>query len=111
AVNNTLASSTMMVDSPVQFPDKGGLPSKYPPDVKVTSYPAEKDYTIAPSPNRSLAQIAKIQAEMPAGEFAPTAHDWSNLPRTHRLLTEGGDFHLLALGDSIVNDTMRSVPT
>lgn len=45
---------------------------------------------------------------MPSGEFAAPAADWTHLRRTRRLLTEGGDLRLLALGDSIVNDTMRS---
>jgi hypothetical protein len=42
------------------------------------------------------------------GEFTPPPPDWTHLRRIQRILTEGGDLHLLALGDSIVNDTMRS---
>jgi len=45
---------------------------------------------------------------MPKGEFTPPKQDWRHLSRTRRILTEGGDLHLLAMGDSIVNDTMRS---
>ena len=45
---------------------------------------------------------------MPAGQFTAPPHDWSPLQRTRRILREGGDLRLLALGDSIVNDTMRS---
>jgi lysophospholipase L1-like esterase len=45
---------------------------------------------------------------MPNGEFTRPTEDWTHLPRTRRLLTEGGDLHILGLGDSIVNDTFRS---
>lgn len=108
AVNNPVGRSDMMADSPVKFPEKGALPAKYPPDVKPETYPAEKEYAIFGTPCRSLAQIAKIQAEMPKGEFTRAPNDWKYLPRTHKKLTEGGELHLLGLGDSIVADTMRS---
>ena len=68
----------------------------------------EPDYSIFETPERSLEQIAKIQAEMVKGEFTPPKPDWKYLPRTRRILTAGGDLHVLALGDSIVADTMRS---
>ena len=68
----------------------------------------EKDYAIFSSPERSIEQIEAIEATMPKGEFTPPPQDWSKLPRTRRLLREGGTLHLFALGDSIVNDTMRS---
>ncbi len=98
----------MMQDSPVKFPDKGALPSKYPPDVKTWHESPEPDYSIFGTPQRSLEQIAKIQAEMVKGEFTPPPPDWKYLPRTRRILTAGGDLHVLAFGDSIVADTMRS---
>jgi lysophospholipase L1-like esterase len=99
----------MMADTPVQFPKTGALPAKYPPDVRAKSYdPGEKDYYLFSTPERSLAQITAIQAEMPAGEFRAPPQDWTPLQRTRRLLTDGGELRLLALGDSIVNDTMRS---
>ena len=98
----------MMKDSPVTFPAKGALPSKYPPDLSTTREVPEKDYSIFGTPERSLAQIAKIQAEMVQGTFTPTEPDWKYLTRTRRTLSEGGELHLLALGDSIVADTMRS---
>jgi alpha-L-fucosidase len=98
----------MMADSPVTFPKEGALPAQFTPDVKEQSESAEKDYYIFSSPCRSLAQIAAIQKEMPKGEFNPPAPDWTYLRRTRRILTDGGDLRLLALGDSIVNDTMRS---
>ena len=99
----------MKADSPVTFPREGALPAKYPPDEPAKGNEAtEKDYFIFSTPERSLAQIAKIQAEMPAGQFDSVPHDWQPLARTRRILTEGGELRILALGDSIVNDTMRS---
>ena len=99
----------MMSDSPVTFPDQGALPAKYPPDQpsQDRSTP-EEGYSIFGTPERSIAQIATIQAEMPEGDFSPPPSDWAYLQRTQYTLTEGGDLHLFAMGDSIVNDTMRS---
>jgi lysophospholipase L1-like esterase len=98
----------MMKDSPVTFPAKGALPSKYPPEVRTQREVPEKDYSIFTTPERSLGQIAKIQAEMVQGTFTAPKPDWTYLQRTHRILTEGGELRLLAMGDSIVADTMRS---
>jgi lysophospholipase L1-like esterase len=98
----------MMKDSPVKFPDKGALPSKYPSDVKTQRETPEKDYSIFGTPERSLAQIAKIRAEMVKGTFALPPPDWKYLEHTRKTLTAGGDLHILAFGDSIVADTMRS---
>jgi len=108
AVNTAARPGDMMGDSPVTFPKEGALPAKFPPDVKERSGPVEKDYYLFSSPCRSLAQIRAIQQEMSQGEFTPPPPDWTYLRRTRRLLTEGGDLRLLAVGDSIVNDTMRS---
>ena len=108
AVNTAARPGGMMADSPVTFPKEGALPAKFPPDVKERSEPTEKDYYIFSSPCRSLAQIAAIQKEMPPGKFTAPPADWTHLRRTRRMLTEGGALRLLALGDSIVNDTMRS---
>ena len=104
-----VAFADMMADSPVKFPDTGALPAKYPPDVpaKVAETP-EEGYYISSTPIRSLAQIETIQMEMPKGKFSPPPSDWTNLPRTRKILTEGGTLRLFAMGDSIVNDTMRS---
>ncbi|MFH1571200.1 MAG: SGNH/GDSL hydrolase family protein [Gemmatimonadota bacterium] len=99
----------MIADSPVRFPGQGALPARFPPDRPAAGRQApEEDSFLFESPERSLEQIAAIQAEMPAGRFAPPPHDWDPLARARRALTEGGPLHLLALGDSIVNDTMRS---
>ncbi len=103
------ARADLMQDSPVTFPEQGAMPSKYPPDVPSEERETpEPDYSIFSTPNRSLEQIAAIRAEMPKGRFTPPQPDWRHLPRTRRILTEGGPLHLLAMGDSIVNDTMRS---
>ena len=102
------ALADMMADSPVKFPDKGCLPAKYRLDVSTKGTPSEKDYSIFGTPQRSIAQIDKIQAEMPKGEFTAPVNDWANMPRTRKALAEGGELHVLGLGDSIVNDTMRS---
>jgi hypothetical protein len=105
----TPAHADMTVDSPAKFPAQGALPAKYPPDRPAKAYdPGEKDYYLFSTPERSLAQIAAIQSAMPAGRFTAPPHDWTHLQRTRRILREGGDLRLLALGDSIVNDTMRS---
>lgn len=108
AVNNTRGKSDMTADSPVTFPEKGALPSPFAPDVKTQSFPAEKDYFIFETPCRSPAQIRAIQAQMPTGTFSVVRIDWRHLPRTRKALTEGGSLHILGLGDSIINDTMRS---
>lgn len=104
----SLALADLMKDSPVTFPEKGALPAKYAADVKTWHESPEKDYSLFGTPQRSLAQIARIQAEMIQGKFTPPAPDWTYLQRTRRILTEGGELHVLAMGDSIVNDTMRS---
>ncbi len=108
SINTRARPGDMMADSPVTFPKEGALPAKYPPDVRIRDEPAERDYYIFSSPCRSLAQIAEIQAAMPKGQFTPPAPDWPPLRRTRQILTAGGELRLLALGDSIVNDTMRS---
>lgn len=107
-INTRTRPGDMMADSPVIFPEHGALPAKYPPDVRVRRDPAEEGYYLFSSPCRSLEQIRKIQGEMPPGKFTAPRNNWKNLERTRCLLTEGGRLRLLALGDSIVNDTMRS---
>jgi lysophospholipase L1-like esterase len=109
ALGQRLCRADMAADSPVKFPAKGALPAKYPPDEPSKDGRApEEGYFLFSSPERSAAQIRKIQSEMQAGEFDPPKPDWGPLARTRRLLTEGGELHILGLGDSIVNDTMRS---
>lgn len=99
----------MAADSPVKFPERGALPSKFPPDLPAASHEAEeKGYYLFRTPERSLAQIEAIQAEVPSGRFTPPPPDWRYLPRARERLLNGGELRLLALGDSIMNDTMRS---
>ncbi len=106
---HTTLYADMTIDSPVTFPEKGPLPSRYPPDVKNQNFDAgEPDYYLFSSPVRSLQQIKTIQTAMPPGYFTPLTNNWQFLPQTHRILTEGGNLHIMAIGDSIVNDTMRS---
>lgn len=108
-VNTRVRPGGMAADSPVTFPERGALPAQFPPDVRTEHFdPGEPDYFLFASPERSLAQVYQIQAKMPAGHFTPPTNDWRHLPRTRRKLTEGGSLHVLAIGDSIVNDTMRS---
>lgn len=99
----------MRDDSPVRFPASGSLPSKFPRDQVSTEREApEPDYVIFGTPERSLTQIKQIWRTMPKGTLTVPPTDWNHLERTREILTKGGDFHLLAMGDSIVNDTMRS---
>lgn len=108
AVNAKTNVSSMMADSPVQFPEKGPLPPKYAPDITVAEMPVERDYFLFASPARSLKQINAIQAEMPPGQFTPPTPGWKYLKKAHKKLRKGGDLHVLGLGDSIINDIMRS---
>lgn len=104
-----VTAQNMADDSPVRFPESGALPAKNPPDQSAKDYQApEKDYSLFSTPERSLVQIQTIQNEMPQGRFTPPLNDWKYLPRTRKILVEGGDLHIFAIGDSIVNDTMRS---
>ena len=100
-VNTTTRPGGMAADSPVIFPKAGALPAKFPPDMKEESWPVEKDYHLFSSPCRSLAQIRKIQADMPDGKFTPPVNDWKNLTRTRRLLNESGTLHLMAVGVNV----------
>jgi len=109
AAMSAVRAADMAADSPVKFPERGALPPKYPPDLPSRDQTApEPDYYLFSTPQRSLEQIRKIQAEMPRGEFTPPKPDWTHLQRTRRRLTEGGSLRIVAIGDSIVNDTMRS---
>ncbi|MBM3494653.1 MAG: SGNH/GDSL hydrolase family protein [Armatimonadetes bacterium] len=103
------ATGDMGADSPVAFPAQGALPSRFPPDrPSREGYVSEPEYYIFGTPERSLEQISAIRAQMPRGRFAPPKPDWRRLRRTRAKLTGGGELRILALGDSIVNDTMRS---
>ena len=68
----------------------------------------EEGYHRFASPRRTAGEIAAIRAELPAGSFTLPPTDWTRLPRTRAALTGGGTLRLIAVGDSIVNDVMRS---
>ena len=93
-----------------KFPAQGCLPALYPPDrPSKNGFAPEPDYFLFSTPERSPQQIHKIQAEMPKGRFTAVHTDWRfRLSRTRKLLSGDGEIHILGLGDSIVNDTMRS---
>jgi hypothetical protein len=58
-------------DSSVTFPATGALPSKHAPDRPAKDFHSpEEVYAIFATPERSLEQINKIQAEMVEGKFA-----------------------------------------
>jgi lysophospholipase L1-like esterase len=103
------ALADMAKDSPVTFPASGALPARFPPDRPAKTFgPVEEGYYLFSSPERSLEQLEQIQACMPRGWFAKPKPDWKRLRRTRAILRQGGELRLMAVGDSIVNDTMRS---
>ncbi|MCU0352191.1 MAG: SGNH/GDSL hydrolase family protein [Cytophagales bacterium] len=108
AVNSQAGLSSMAADSPVVFPETGPLPAKFPPDLQVEELVTEQDYFLFRSPCRSLAQIEQIQREMPAGSLSQVVPDWKFLSQLQKLLNQGGEINILGLGDSIINDIMRS---
>ncbi len=109
AILGTALAVDMSADSPVKFPERGALPPKYALDRPAPDHASpEEGYYLFSSPERSLEQIQKIRAEMPSGKFTPPAPDWTHLQRTHTLLRDGGRLQIVAFGDSIINDTMRS---
>ncbi len=123
AINAPTGPSRMAADSPVTFPASGPLPPTHSPDVSQPAQPSEEGVFVFESlplappeagtpaakyTGRSAAQVAAITGTLPPGEFTPPPHDWQHLPRTRRLLADGGKLTIVALGDSIVNDTMRS---
>ena len=98
----------MCADSPVTFTESGTMLTKYAEDVATKTWPVEADYFLFSSPTRSLGQIKSLQQKMIPGHFTSPKNDWKHLRRTRKILTEGGPLHIMAVGDSIVNDTMRS---
>ena len=69
---------------------------------------AADDGIILRNNERTLEQILKSYAEIPPVQYSPPAERWDKLPKTGKLLMEGGTLHVVMLGDSIVNDTSRS---
>ena len=75
--------------------------------LSVSAIAGDEGYIIRGN-ERRLEQILKVYAEMPTVAYGPPVDRWERLPRTRKLLTEGGTLHVVMLGDSIVNDTSRS---
>ncbi len=131
-INSTSRTGLMGADSPVKFPGMGKtLPALYPPDEPVIppapagdplfvangpdgkdilqhSERIDKGFFLFSSPCRSLKQVKEIRAKMPQGSFEAPPNEWEDLGRTRRTLEEGGKLHIMAVGDSILNDAMRS---
>ena len=68
----------------------------------------EEGYHLVEEPRRTAAEIAATRATLPAGACALPPTDRTALPRTFARLEGGGALRVVAVGDSIVNDVMRS---
>lgn len=67
-----------------------------------------EDGTVMRGNRRTLEEIDGIYAGMLPVKYEPPAGRLSRLPRTRRILREGGTWTVVMLGDSIINDTSRS---
>ena len=76
--------------------------------LSVASALAGDEGVIIRNNERTLEQIQKAYAEIPPVQYSPPVERWEKLPKTRKLLTEGGTLRVVMLGDSIVNDTSRS---
>lgn len=123
AFNAPTGPSRMAADSPITFPVSGPLPPRHLPDVAQPALPTEEgvyvfeslplihpagDTPLSKYPGRSPDQVTAIGRTMPAGTFTAPINDWRGLRQTRRVLAEGGTLTIVAIGDSIMNDTMRS---
>ena len=68
----------------------------------------EDGYHVIESPRRGPAEVAAARAALPAGVCTLPPTDRGALPRTFAKLEVGGPLRIVALGDSVVNDVMRS---
>jgi alpha-L-fucosidase len=75
--------------------------------LSVSSFASDGGYIFRGN-ERTLEQTQQAYARMPPVSYRPPAGRWENLPRTRKLLVEGGTLRVVMLGDSIVNDTSRS---
>lgn len=57
---------------------------------------------------RTLEEIDRHYAAIPPVDYTPPAGRLQRLPRTRRILANGGTLRVVMLGDSIINDTSRS---
>lgn len=76
--------------------------------LSLTANLAADDGYIITKNQRTLEQIESIYSQMEPVRYSPPSGRWKNLPRTKKLLADGGTLRLVMLGDSIVNDTSRS---
>ena len=76
--------------------------------MEATSRQAEDQGAIFDTHERTAEDARRIYGGMKRVEFIPPPGRWESLPRTRRLLKEGGEVRIVMLGDSIVNDTARS---
>ncbi len=74
----------------------------------VLANPDKDGVYILTQPERTMAQVEKAYAQMPPLHYTPRADRWKKLPRTAAILHQGGELHIVMLGDSIVNDTSCS---
>ena len=68
----------------------------------------EDGATIHRGSQRTLEEIDRIYASMPPVSYVAPADHLRWLPRTVRVLRQGGTLRVVMLGDSIINDTSRS---
>ena len=47
---------------------------------------------------RTLEQVLKAYAQIPPVQYSPPVERWDKLPKTRKLLTEGGTLHVVMLG-------------
>lgn len=57
---------------------------------------------------RTLEAVLRAYSEIPPVQYCPPVERWEKMPKTRRLLIDGGALRVVMLGDSIVNDTSRS---
>lgn len=78
------------------------------PPLKVDSGADPEGVYVLKKRQRTPEEVAKLRAELPTIEYAPPADRFAKLPKTKKILEEGGELTIVMLGDSIVNDTARS---
>ena len=69
----------------------------------------ENDVYVITNQERSIEQVKQVYSEIPPVKYSPPTDRWKNMPRTAKILREGkGEFNIVMLGDSIINDLSRS---
>jgi acetyl esterase/lipase len=116
-----LASVLAKMGRPVLIVDRpeGGHETSYADARKILEHaidgasrppPADEGAYVLVKPERTMEQVEKAYAEMPPVRYAPPPDRWDDLPRTAAILGRGeGELRVVMLGDSIVNDTSRSL--